>query len=118
MNSLEVSIEHLVDNAQARLDCAVYDEQYFRAGGALTSDYGFILFWKDYEVRFLHNRVRRRTEMIIDIHSKTWVPQLVAYEKRFFSDDENSLAELLGWAAIAAAGLAMLLSALWTLLRK
>jgi hypothetical protein len=56
--------------------------------------------------------------MIIDIHSKTWVPQLVAYEKRFFSDDENSLAELLGWAAIAAAGLAMLLSALWTLPRE
>jgi len=44
MKSLEVSIEHLMDNAQARLGCAVYDEQYFWAGGALTSDYGFMLF--------------------------------------------------------------------------
>jgi hypothetical protein len=43
MNSLEVSIEHLVDNAQARLGCAVYEEQYFWAGGALTSNYRFIL---------------------------------------------------------------------------
>jgi hypothetical protein len=48
MNSLKMSIEHVMDNAQARLGCAVYEEQYFRAGGALTSDYGFILLWKDY----------------------------------------------------------------------
>jgi hypothetical protein len=31
---------------------------------------------------------------------------------------KTPLAELLGWAAIATAGLTMLLSALWTLLRE
>jgi hypothetical protein len=44
MNSLKVRIEHLMDNAQARLGCAIYNKQYFRAGGALTSNDGFMLF--------------------------------------------------------------------------
>ena len=78
MNSLQVSSEHLMHNAQAGFGRAVYDEQYFRAGGALTFNYGFILFRKDYEVRSLLNRVHRGTEMVIGIHSKI----LVAYDKR------------------------------------
>jgi hypothetical protein len=46
--------------------------------------------------------------------------QFVAYDKTFAQMTKSPLAELLGWAAIATAGLAMLLSALWlwTFLRE
>ena len=101
-------------NAQARLGCAVCYEQYFRAGGALTPNYGFILFRKDYEVRSLLNRVHRGTENEYRHPFKDFG----CVRQTFPQMTKTPLAELLGWAAIAAAGLAMLLSALWTLLTQ